>query len=179
MSTYPRRSPRFQQQPQNFQSFTNSPSSSRPSISQTSSTSSTSHPSPTSDSLSLSTQQPQYLATPQFEAPLPSPSVNEINPFTEYQQARYNYSMGNQGQNQEQVKSNTAAQNPNSTTQTQSQSQNTFAQHHNSFSQQKRPNYPPATVNGIPPGLPPDFLAEAARRAQMACLMRDLSDVEL
>lgn len=172
MSTYPRRSPRFQQQAQNTQSFSNSLASSRPSISQSSSASSTSHPSPTSDNLSLSTQS-QYLVPPaQFDAPLPSPSVNEINPFAGYQYNYYN--MGNQTQEQVQNQNNTATQN----NQNQSQ-QSAFTQHHNSFSQPQRPNYPPTSVNGIPPGLPADFLAEAAKRAQMACLMRDLGDVEL
>lgn len=181
MSTYPRRSPRFQQQPQNTQSF----SSSRPSISQSSSASSTSHPSPTSDNLSLSTQ-PQYLVPPsQFDAPLPSPSVNEIDPFARpgYQYTQYNsynYNMGNesQSQNQGQGQNNISSQSVQNN-QLQSQNQNAFTQHHNSFSQAQRPNYPPTGSNSIPPGLPPDFLAEAAKRAQMACLMRDLGDVEL
>jgi len=52
-------------------------------------------------------------------------------------------------------------------------------QHHNSISQPQRPNYPPTNVAGVPPGLPADFLAEAAKRAQMACLMRDMDDVTL
>jgi hypothetical protein len=47
--------------------------------------------------------------------------------------------------------------------------------HHNSMSQPHPPNIPNPNAGQ----LPPDFLAEAAKRAQMACLMRDLGDVSL
>jgi hypothetical protein len=47
--------------------------------------------------------------------------------------------------------------------------------HTNSMSQEH-----PALAQGMNPGqLPPDFLAEAAKRAQMACLMRDIGDITL
>ena len=47
--------------------------------------------------------------------------------------------------------------------------------HTNSFSHEA----PAHAYQSIPGQLPPDFLAEAAKRAQMACLMRDLGDVSL
>lgn len=184
MSNFPRRSPRFQQQSYNTQSAGQSRPSFSSFSSQASSTISTSHPSPTSDSLNLSSQpqqyplqlQSQFLAPQDFNAPLPSPSANEINPFGASQFQYNTQIMGGQSQNQ----SNTASYQSNN-----NQSQNFGGQksqhqhHHNSFSQSQRPNYAPTSANGVPPGLPPDFLAEAAKRAQMACLMRDLGDVSL
>lgn len=167
MSNLPRRSPRFSQQSQSSQTAVGS----FPSFesSRTSSAASTSHPSPTSGSPDLTEQtrqyslslQSQFLAPPSnFDAPLPSPSANDIDPFGR----TYQFNMSGQPQNQ------------NTTNNGQSQQPQ---QHHPSFSQPQRPNYPPTSVNGIPPGLPADFLAEAAKRAQMACLMRDLGDVSL
>jgi hypothetical protein len=41
------------------------------------------------------------------------------------------------------------------------------------MSQQRHP------INNMTPQMPPDFLAEAAKRAQIACLMRDMGDVSL
>lgn len=176
MNSFPRRSPRFQQQANNDQSTF-------PSFSSASSTISTSHPSPTNDLLNQPQHYPlhfqsQFLSTPQsFEAPLPSPSATDLDSYMSSAQSQYSQqAMG--GQSQQNQTTNTFQS---STTQNQSsQSQpSQRQQHHTSFSQPQRPNYPPTSVNGVPPGLPPDFLAEAAKRAQMACLMRDLGDVSL
>lgn len=177
MNTTLRRSPRFQSQ-----TSTNQPLfSSTPSFTSVSSTASSSHPSPNSNfsgAQSLAQQTPltvqsQFLVPAQsFNAPLSSPSASDINPFanscysTQYNQA----TMG--GQSQEN-KNHNMFQGGNIQVQNQQNYQ------HNSFSAPQRPNYPPTAVNGIPPGLPADFLAEAAKRAQMACLMRDLDDVTL
>lgn len=186
MSNFPRRSPRFQQQAQSTQATAGSIPSFASSFSSASSASSTSHPSPTSDSLNILNQhqqyplqlQSQFLAPTQaFDAPLPSPSATDLDPFGRSQQPLSHYNMGGQTQNQ-QVTSSYQGEN----TQSQaygSQQSHSQQHHHNSFTQPQRPNYPPTSVNGVPPGLPPDFLAEAAKRAQMACLMRDLGDVSL
>lgn len=183
MNSLPRRSPRLNQQSQNTysqQAITSIPSFQ--SYSQPSSLSSSSHPSPTNDHISLPEQnqqyplqlQSQFLAPNQSSSvPLPSPSANDFNPFFGRNQY-YNQEMSGQ-----------PPQNSNnsSTTQTNEkdyQNQQTqHAQHHNSFSQSQRSMNPTTSVNGVPPGLPPDFLAEAAKRAQMACLMRDMDDVSL
>lgn len=55
-----------------------------------------------------------------------------------------------------------------------------YQQHHlhphtNSMSQE----HPAHTYRANPGQLPPDFLAEAAKRAELACLMRDFGDVSL
>ncbi|KAK5958528.1 hypothetical protein OHC33_000371 [Knufia fluminis] len=184
MSNLPRRSPRFQQQSQNTQSAVQSIPSFSSFSSQSSSTISTSHPSPTNDSLNLAGQpqqyplqlQSQFLSPAQnFNAPLPSPSANETNPFGGSQFQYNTQMMGGQSQNQ----NNTASYQGNNTQSSFGGQQSQQQHHHNSFSQPQRPNFPPASVNGVPPGLPVDFLAEAAKRAQMACLMRDLDDVSL
>jgi len=185
MSNFPRRSLRLQQQSQTTQYSAESRPSFSSFSSQASSTISTSHPSPTNDSLNLPSQhqeyplhlQSQFLAPAKnFNAPLPSPSANDINPFGAVQYRYTTQTMSGQSQNQ----TNTASFQSNSNqSQTSGGQQSQHQHHHNSFSQQQRPNYPPTSVNGIPPGLPADFLAEAAKRAQMACLMRDLDDVSL
>ena len=179
MSTFPRRSPRFQQRQEGQTSANTSYDSSR-----TSSTVSTSHPSPSAEDLNLSTNQDlfgqasHFLGVPgNFDAPLPSPSATDIDPFA----SRFQYNMGGQNQNQNpnNVNATSCQNNTNQSQNSQSQQQAQQQYHHNSFSQPQRPNYPPTSVNGVPPGLPADFLAEAAKRAQMACLMRDLGDVAL
>ncbi|KAJ9653999.1 hypothetical protein H2198_006918 [Neophaeococcomyces mojaviensis] len=185
MSAFPRRSPRLNQQSQNtFIPQTVNSIPSFQSYSQSSSISSSSHPSPTNDNISLADQsqqyplhtQSQFLAPAQiFNAPLPSPSANDINPFFGRNQY-YDQAMGGQQQQQHQ---NSNSMGSTQNTSIQNQSQQTQQQHHNSFSQPQRPSYPPTSVNGVPPGLPPDFLAEAAKRAEMACLMRDMGDVSL
>lgn len=178
MNSFPRRSPRFQQQVDNSHSSFPSFSSS------TSSTISTSHPSPTNDLLNQPQQYPlhfqsQFLSAPQtFGAPLPSPSATELDSYMTTSQSQFNQqTMSAQSQQNQNTSSfqNTSTQNQTS----QPRSNQPQLQHHSSFSQTQRPNYPPTSVNGVPPGLPPDFLAEAAKRAQMACLMRDLGDVSL
>lgn len=168
MSNFPRRSPRFQQQVQSSQPSVGSIPSFE--SSRASSAASTSHPSPTGDITNQNQQyslglQSQFLAPPSdFDAPLPSPSANDLDPFGQ----TYQFNMSAQSQNQ------------NATNSKQSQSsQQSQQQQHFTYTQPQRPNYPPTSVNGIPPGLPADFLAEAAKRAQMACLMRDLGDVSL
>ncbi len=185
MSNFPRRSPRFQQQAQNTQSHAQSIPSFSSFSSQASSTISTSHPSPTNDNLNLPSQPQQYplqlqsqflVPAQHFNAPLPSPSANEVNPFGGSQLQYTTHMMGGQSQNQNNT---TSYQNNNSQSQGFGVPQSQHQHHHNSFSQPQRPNYPPTSVNGVPPGLPADFLAEAAKRAQMACLMRDLGDVSL
>ena len=184
MNNFPRRSPRFQQQAQTTQPAAQLIPSFSSFSSQASSTLSTSHPSPTNDSLNLSGQpqhyplqlQSQLLAPAQdFNAPLPSPSANELNSFGSSQFQFSTQKMGGQSQSQ----NITTSYQSNNQSQSYGGQQSQHQHHHNSFSQAQRPNYPPTSVNGVPPGLPPDFLAEAAKRAQMACLMRDLGDVSL
>lgn len=182
MSNFPRRSPRFQTQSPNTQApFASTPSFSSVS-SQASSAASTSHPSPANDVLNVQTKpqnyplqiQSQFLAPDQaFNAPLPSPSANDIGHFIDQTQQDYGLqNMGGPSQN-----SNTGNYQSNNGQAKGFGGQQTH--HHNSFSQPQPRDYPPPSVNGVPPGLPPDFLAEAAKRAQMACLMRDLGDVSL
>jgi hypothetical protein len=175
---YPRRSARLSPHVNNNQprSQTSAPAFGR--SSQTSSTTTTSYPSPTNDSesdqnpTSQPPQEPRYsnlnfqssMAQNHLNAPLPSPSANDIDPVfarphsqpNPYQNAHL------QHQNQQQPASSHPPEN-----------QHEHAPHHNSFSQHKHNNINPAGV------LPADFLAEAAKRAQMACLMRDLGDVSL
>lgn len=169
MSNFPRRSPRFQQQVQPSQPSVGSIPSFE--SSRASSAASTSHPSPTGDITNPNQQyslalQSQFLAPPfNFDAPLPSPSANDTDPFGQ----AYQFNMSGESQGQKA----TSNQQPQSSVLQQQHQQ------HLSYTQPQRPNYPPTSVNGIPPGLPADFLAEAAKRAQMACLMRDLGDVSL
>lgn len=102
----------------------------------------------------------------QFNAPLPSPSANDINSFfgransqpTSFAsqqsiQTASPFEQSTYGQNQEQPQQ--------------------LHPHTNSMSQ------PRHSVNSMSPQMPPDFLAEAAKRAQIACLMRDMGDVSL
>ncbi|ETN43228.1 uncharacterized protein HMPREF1541_02387 [Cyphellophora europaea CBS 101466] len=151
--------------------------------SQSSSLSSTAHPSPTNDALNpppppSTPQQPNlrhqlqnnYAMSQQqaFNAPLPSPSASDMSPFfgrsnansqptsfTSQQsvQTASPFEQQAYGQNQEQSSQ--------------------FHPHSNSMSQAR-----PA-INSMTPQMPADFLAEAAKRAQIACLMRDMGDVSL
>lgn len=175
MNNPPRRSARLSQLHQQ-QSSNNSLSSSL----QSSSASLSSYPSP-SQELSQQQQQDQlrlhlqsqYLAAPQqFNAPLPSPSANDYNPFIGYMQSpQTQFQMPQQSQQNVQQ----SHQQHGRTGSDNSQHQHTTT-HNNSFSSQQRPNVSTGNNTGQ---LPPDFLAEAARRAQIACLMRDLGDVTL
>lgn len=144
--------------------------------SQTSSTTTTSYPSPTdysgSDPSRLQSAH-HFQHTPHLNvetsmsqshqtAPLPSPSAADIDPFfgrphaqpTQYQ----SFHPQQQPQHQQTLSKPTA-------------NQSQHHPHHNPLSESNNFNQP-----GV---LPADFLAEAARRAQMACLMRDLGDVSL
>ncbi|KAK4907934.1 hypothetical protein LTR66_017603, partial [Elasticomyces elasticus] len=85
--------------------------------------------------------------------------------------------MGGQEQTSQQAQNQSR-----NTQQAQQIQQSNHNQHHNSFSSQGqqqpiRRDYAPTSNGGQPPGLPVDFLAEAAKRAQMACLMRDIDDI--
>lgn len=150
--------------------------------SQSSSTTTTSYPSPTNDSRSdQNTSQlahqirytPQlnsqpFMSQPHLNAPLPSPSAGDIDPFfgrphphpNPYQQLQQRQQEKKQQQQQQHALPNPSA------------NQNQHHPHHGSFSQ----NTDSLNQEGILPG---DFLAEAAKRAQMACLMRDLGDFSL
>ena len=99
-----------------------------------------------------------------LEAPLPSPSTNEVpffqrhhaqqNPFQQQNQNATMFQQQNYMQSQEQPPQ--------------------LHPHSNSISSGQ-----PRNVNALAPQMPPDFLAEAAKRAQIACLMRDMGDVTL
>ena len=180
----------------------NFPHSSARSHSQPSSTSTTSHPSPINDSMlnpppppptpytpNAASRTPQFPPRLQVQgqtlqpqqshlnAPLPSPSAAELpSPFDFGGAAFRPHSQPNMFQQQHQQ--NLLQR------EDYSQSQSHIQQHHNSVSQH---NQLPIQGTGggggggghlghIPP---PEFLAEAAKRAQMACLMRDLGDVSL
>ncbi|KAL2398798.1 hypothetical protein ABEF93_005223 [Exophiala dermatitidis] len=190
MSSHPRRSARISHlQQEQFQQRTAAQSTaSAGSSSQSSSASSSAHPSPVSDLL----HPPPPPPTPQpsnprlhipprlmpqqqqahLHAPLPSPSAGEIEPFfgravsqsSPYVSQHMNAGYANQ-QRQQQPPQQNQMMNP----------QHHLHPHSNSMSQEH-----PAHSRPMNPGqLPPDFLAEAAKRAQMACLMRDLGEVSL
>ncbi|EXJ82606.1 hypothetical protein A1O3_06419 [Capronia epimyces CBS 606.96] len=200
MSSYPRRSARIShlQQEQPHQRPDSQPHSYPSSFSQSSSVSTSSHPSPVADALNPppppSTPQPghphlhpplhlmahqhqqqQQQQQAHIHAPLPSPSAGDIDPFfgrphsqpNTYISPQMNFNFVNQQPLQQQ--SFGGEQQP------QMNQQHHLHPHTNSMSQER-----PAIVNPLNPGqLPPNFLAEAAKRAQMACLMRDLGDVSL
>ncbi|RMZ90411.1 hypothetical protein DV736_g2346, partial [Chaetothyriales sp. CBS 134916] len=95
--------------------------------------------------------------------PLPSPSASNLDPFSTRTHSQPNYSSSQSSQ----------------------QEQSMFGKQQNHNAPQLHPH-----TNSIDRGqgnvlavnpnqLPPDFLAEAARRAQIACLMRDMGDVSL
>ncbi len=151
--------------------------------SQSSSTTTTSYPSPTNDARNDQTipqlsQQVRYnpqlqlqstMSQSHLHAPLPSPSAGEIdscfgrphpqlNPYQPLHPQHQHQHQHHQ-QHQEQATSQPPAD------------QNAHQPHHDPISQNN--NFGQAGV------LPADFLAEAAKRAQMACLMRDLGDVSL
>jgi hypothetical protein len=177
MST-PRRSARLAPQSSSAYQQQQRSSSSAPAFahtSQPSSTSSTSYPSPTNDS-NIRTAHPgpsQSHSHPRLQvqssimsqhhhshlnAPLPSPSAGDGEPFFGRPHSQPNpYSSHPHHQNPQQASAFGLPQQH---------------LHHNSFSQQN--SHP-----GQPGHMPHDFLAEAAKRAQMACLMRDLGDVSL
>jgi hypothetical protein len=100
-------------------------------------------------------------------APLPSPSTNEVPFFSR------THSQPNPFQQQNQ---NTSAFQQQSFMQNQEQAQPQHLHpHSNSMSHPSQHR----NVNAMAPHMPPDFLAEAAKRAQVACLMRDMGDITL
>ena len=196
MSSYPRRSARLssqhlQQEQHHPRSGTLAAPTFANGFSQPSSASTSSHPSPVNHSMHPpppppTPQQPpqhrlqsQSIFIPQQQqgqqhvnAPLPSPSGAEMGPFfgrPHSQPTPYASQQLHPGYQAHQAFSSQQPQ------------MNQESQHHhlhphsNSISQGH-----PAHVQGMNPGqLPPDFLAEAAKRAQMACLMRDIGDITL
>ncbi|OCT54234.1 hypothetical protein CLCR_00332 [Cladophialophora carrionii] len=191
MSSYPRRSARLSSQhlhQEHFQqrSGTLSAPAFANSFSQPSSASTSSHPSPVSDSMHpppppSTPQQPQnrlqiqphYMQQPQqgqshMNAPLPSPSGAEMGPFFGRPYSQPNPYASQQLPGQQPF----GGQQPQMTQQGQPHH---LHPHTDSMSQDH-----PAHAQAMNPGqLPPDFLAEAAKRAQMACLMRDIGDISL
>jgi hypothetical protein len=146
--------------------------------SQTSSTTTTSYPSPTNDAESdqnnTSQSPPQYrhpphltstssMSQPHLKAPLPSPSAGDIDTFFARPHSHPNPYQSSDPQRQPQQQQ--AALHPPA-------NQYHHAPHHNSFSHDNN-------TSNQPGFLPADFLAEAAKRAGMACLARDLGDVSL
>ena len=165
------------------------PQNSNGTESQASSNTSTSYPSPTNSSnndqrmstdshpapcfsyaptsLSLQSSVPQS----HLNAPLPSPSCGNTNPFFGRpftQPSSYHQSPHPHGQPQHQ----NAPQQHQQMSPNQVKHDGTYPMQQNNFSHQN------GSMNQ-PGALPADFLAEAAKRAQMACLMRDLGDVAL
>jgi hypothetical protein len=185
MSSFPRRSARLSPHlSQDQRSFISSSTPSLHHLSQPSSTSTTSHPSPSNQSLNPPPPpptpqntnglkvQPSFMPNqPSLQVPLPSPSANDVNPFfgrpssqpNPYsQQPNFPHSQPEQMQIPQQ-QTLMPEQPPQ------------FHPHANSLSQSH-----PQNMRDLTPGqLPPDFLAEAAKRAQIACLMRDMGDVSL
>ncbi|RMD41746.1 hypothetical protein DV735_g3362, partial [Chaetothyriales sp. CBS 134920] len=111
-------------------------------------------------------------------APLPSPSTAKLDPFASRPQSQSNYPPS-QPPHQEQTMNHMFGQQP----------QSLNHNHHGHNQSQNPPHLHPhsnsidhgqGNMLSLNPGqLPPDFLAEAARRAQIACLMRDMGDVSL
>ncbi|OAL32707.1 hypothetical protein AYO20_07865 [Fonsecaea nubica] len=194
MSNHPRRSARLSShlQPEQFQqrSSGRSPSSLPNNYSQPSSASTSSHPSPVSDTLQPpppppTPQHPQHRIQiqshfmshqqqghPHIHAPLPSPSAAHMGPFFggHYSQPNsYAAQPMHQGYQGQQTFGDQQSQ-------THQQEQHHHLHPHSNSMSKEHPAYPQTMGAGQ---LPPNFLAEAAKRAQMACLMRDLGDVTL
>ena len=192
MSDYPRRSARISHLQQERRNNLSAPPFAN-SFSQSSSTSTSSHPSPISDGLQPAQPQHTHQPQPQHQmqslfmplqqqqqqphshAPLPSPSTAELEPFFGRPHSQPNPYAS------QQMHLSYQAQQRQQPYQAQSQQIEQPNPHHqlhphtNSMSQEH-----PAHSQPLNPGqMPPDFLAEAAKRAQIACLMRDLGDVSL
>lgn len=188
MTSFPRRSarlsPHLAHNPSETHSLTSASVPSFPHFSQPSSSSTTSHPSPTNNTIHPATTsqqsqahlqvQSQYMAQ-QPNVPLPSPSAAELNPFFQRPHsqpdpfASQHMSTGFMSQQLQPSVFGMDAQ------QQGQQPPQQLHPHTNSMSQPH-----PQNVHDISPGqLPPNFLAEAAKRAQMACLMRDMEEVTL
>jgi hypothetical protein len=189
MSSFPRRSARLSSQQLSPDPFAQrggnlSAPAYANNFSQPSSTSTTSHPSPISDAMHpppppstpLQPQhrlqiQPHFAALQQqgqshLNAPLPSPSGGETAPFFGRPNSQPNPYTSQQLHPGFQTHQGYGDQNPQMSQQGQQYHSGSLPTDH--------------TAQSMAPGqLPPDFLAEAAKRAQMACLMRDMGDVSL
>lgn len=193
MSNYPRRSARISHLQGQDRNNLSAPSFTH-GFSQSSSTSTSSHPSPVSDGLQAAEPQPAQLSQPQHQmqslfmplqpqqqqqahahAPLPSPSTAELEPFFGRSHSQPNpYSSQQSHLSFQAQQRQQSYQGPSQQTE-QPQMHHQLHPHTNSMSQEH-----PIHGQALNPGqLPPDFLAEAAKRAQIACLMRDLGDVSL
>jgi hypothetical protein len=107
-----------------------------------------------------------------MNAPLPSPSAAEMGPFFGRPYSQPNPYASQQLHPGYQAQQSFGGQQSQMNQQGQ---QNHLHPHANSISQEH-----PTHAQPMNPGqLPPDFLAEAAKRAQMACLMRDIGDISL
>ncbi|KIX04065.1 uncharacterized protein Z518_07618 [Rhinocladiella mackenziei CBS 650.93] len=197
MSNYPRRSARIsshsQQEPLQQRSANLSAPVLANNLSQPSSTSTSSHPSPISDALNpppppptpqqpqphlqiqshFMSHQPQQQA--HLHAPLPSPSTADMEPFfgrPHSQPNPYTAQQMHLGYPAQRRQQQPFAEQPQIN---QDMQKHQLHPHTNSIAEGH-----PAHTHPLNPGqLPPDFLAEAAKRAQMACLMRDFGDVSL
>jgi hypothetical protein len=174
-----RLSPHLNQQRHQHQQHQTGPAQAFGQFSQPSSTSTTSYPSPSNDSSNPPPPPPtpaqarlqvhpnftpthQQGNTSHLYAPLPSPSVENMGQGAFLNQT-YPQEQGQQQQSAPRQQASSPAY------------QGHQQGHHNSMSQP----HPPNIQNTNSGQLPPDFLAEAAKRAQMACLMRDMGDVAL
>jgi hypothetical protein len=111
--------------------------------------------------------------TSKLNAPLPSPSAGDAEPIFGRPHSQPNpYSSHPHQQHPQQASAFGVPPQQQQQQQQQYTQQHQQHMHHNSFSQQN--SHP-----GQPGHMPKDFLAEAARRAEMACLMRDLGDISL
>ncbi|KIW14084.1 hypothetical protein PV08_06865 [Exophiala spinifera] len=192
MSNYPRRSARISHLQEQHRNNLPSPSFAR-GFSQSSSTSTSSHPSPVSDGLQAAEPQHPHLSQPQHQmqslfmplhqqqqqphahAPLPSPSTAELEPFFSRSHSQSNPYASQQSHLSFQAQQRQQSYQVPSEQTEQHQMHPQLHPHTNSMSQEH-----PIHGQALNPGqLPPDFLAEAAKRAQIACLMRDLGDVSL
>jgi hypothetical protein len=173
----PRRSARLAQDQAQSLSSQSTPSFT---LSHSTSTSTSSHPSPTNHLLNP----PPPPPTPQqansrnqayntfamsqqshFNAPLPSPSASDMPPFFGRSSSQPSF------QSQGSIESASSYEQQ-AYQQNQEQPQQLHP-HTNSVSQGRH------AINSMSPQMPADFLAEAAKRAQIACLMRDMGDVSL
>jgi hypothetical protein len=166
--------------PHSTHNSTSAPAFRRTSQSSSTTTTTTSYPSPTDDSEraqnpSETAHHLQYaphltfqpsMSQSNLDAPHPSPSAGDMNSFFARPHPQPNpYQPMHSHHQQQQHEQQQATSNPHA-------NQNASAPHHGSFSQNSNKSNPPGA-------LPADFLMEAAKRAQMACLMRDLGDVSL
>ncbi|KAJ9630396.1 hypothetical protein H2204_008461 [Knufia peltigerae] len=123
----------------------------------------------------LQQQQQQQQQQSYAHAPLPSPSTAELEPFFARSHSQPNPYSSQQSHLSFQAQQRQQSYQGPSQQKEQPQMHHQLHPHTNSMSQEH-----PIHGQALNPGqLPPDFLAEAAKRAQIACLMRDLGDVSL